>query len=80
MFIPDPELEFLPIPDPGSRGQKGTGPRTRIRNTVYNCSILAEYLTRDVLFYFKHDSKQGPPSVTLKYVSQKKEVYRKSYQ
>jgi hypothetical protein len=22
-----------PIPDPGSRGQKGTGPRIRIRNT-----------------------------------------------
>jgi hypothetical protein len=25
MFIPDPDLDFLPIPDPGSRGQKGTG-------------------------------------------------------
>jgi hypothetical protein len=23
MFIPDPDLDFLPIPDPG--GQKGTG-------------------------------------------------------
>jgi hypothetical protein len=23
-----------PIPDPGSRGQKGTGSRIRIRNTV----------------------------------------------
>ncbi len=31
--IPDPDLDFLPIPDPGSRGQKGTGFRTRIRNT-----------------------------------------------
>jgi hypothetical protein len=27
---------FLPIPDPGSRGQKGTGSRIRIRNTVGN--------------------------------------------
>jgi hypothetical protein len=25
MFLPDPDLYFLPIPDPGSRGQKGTG-------------------------------------------------------
>jgi hypothetical protein len=25
MFIPDPDLDFFPIPDPGSRGQKGTG-------------------------------------------------------
>jgi hypothetical protein len=22
---PDPDLDFLPIPDPGFRGQKGTG-------------------------------------------------------
>jgi hypothetical protein len=29
--IPDPDADFLPIPDPGSRGQKGTG--SRIRNT-----------------------------------------------
>jgi hypothetical protein len=25
MFIPDPDLDFLPILDPGSRGQKCTG-------------------------------------------------------
>jgi hypothetical protein len=30
MFIPDPDLYSLPIPDPGSRDQKGTG--SRIRN------------------------------------------------
>jgi hypothetical protein len=30
--IPDPDADLLPIPDPGSRGQKGTG--SRIRNTV----------------------------------------------
>ncbi len=29
----DPDPDFLPIPDPGSRGQKGTGSRIRIRNT-----------------------------------------------
>jgi hypothetical protein len=31
LFIPDPDPDFLPIPDPGSRGQKGTG--SGIRNT-----------------------------------------------
>ncbi len=30
----DPVADFLPIPDPGSRGQKGTGSRIRTRNTV----------------------------------------------
>jgi hypothetical protein len=30
--IRDPEK---PIPDPGSRGQKGTGSRIRIRNTAF---------------------------------------------
>ncbi len=33
MFIADPDLEFLPISDPGSRSQKDTG--TRIRNTGF---------------------------------------------
>ncbi len=32
MFIPDPNLDFLPIPNPRSRAQKGTG--SRIRNTA----------------------------------------------
>jgi hypothetical protein len=35
MFIPDPDLDFLPIPDPGSRGQKGTGSRVLIRITGF---------------------------------------------
>jgi hypothetical protein len=30
---PDPDLDIFPIPDPGSRGQKGTESRIRIRNT-----------------------------------------------
>jgi hypothetical protein len=30
-----PDLDFLPIPHPGSRGQKGTGSRIRIRNTEW---------------------------------------------
>jgi hypothetical protein len=28
-----------PIPDPGSRGQKGTGSRIRIRNTVLKVTV-----------------------------------------
>jgi hypothetical protein len=35
--IPDPSLDYLPTPDPGSRGQKGT--RSRIRNTI--CFIVS---------------------------------------
>jgi hypothetical protein len=35
-LIPDPDADFLPIPDPGSRGQKGTGSRIRIRNSAEN--------------------------------------------
>jgi hypothetical protein len=27
VVIPDPDPDFLPIPDPGSRGQKGIGSR-----------------------------------------------------
>ncbi len=48
IWTPDPDLDLLPIPDPGSRGQKGTGSRgqkgtgsrgqkgtgSRIRNTA----------------------------------------------
>jgi hypothetical protein len=34
--IPDSDPDFLLIPDPGSRGQKGTGSRIRIRNTGWN--------------------------------------------
>jgi hypothetical protein len=32
-FLPDLDPDFLPVPDPGSKGQKGTGSQIRIRNT-----------------------------------------------
>jgi hypothetical protein len=41
MFFLDPDLDFLPIPDHGSRGQKGTGSRIRIRNTDTNTLFSA---------------------------------------
>jgi hypothetical protein len=44
MFIPDPEIDFLPIPDFGSRGQKGTGSRNLIRKT--DCHDLQFSLIR----------------------------------
>jgi hypothetical protein len=46
LVIPDPDADFkfLPIPDPGSRGQKGTGSRIRIRNTDY---ILSPHSRRE---------------------------------
>jgi hypothetical protein len=34
----DPEKNLFRIPDPGSRGQKGTGSRIRIRNTAFRPS------------------------------------------
>jgi hypothetical protein len=34
MFTPDPDLDLLPIPDLGPRGQEGTGSRIRIRNII----------------------------------------------
>jgi hypothetical protein len=34
LFIPDPDPDFLPIPDPGSQGQRDTGSGIRIRNTL----------------------------------------------
>jgi hypothetical protein len=36
-------LNKIPIPDPGSRGQKGSGSRIRIRNT-------GKYLRENVIF------------------------------
>jgi hypothetical protein len=37
LFIPDPDPDFLPITDPGSRirGLKGTGSRFWISNTAF---------------------------------------------
>ncbi len=35
LFIPDPDPDFLPIPDPGSMGQKSTESRIRISNTAW---------------------------------------------
>jgi hypothetical protein len=40
-WILDPDLDFLPIPDPKSRNQKGTGSQFRIRNIALNISRSA---------------------------------------
>jgi hypothetical protein len=44
--IPDPDADFLPIPDPGSRGQKGTGSRIRIRNTENIYELICRKIHR----------------------------------
>ncbi len=44
MVIPDPDLDFWPIPDPGSRGQKGTGSRIQIHNSGGNKTKRLWYL------------------------------------
>ena len=45
MFISDADLDFLPIPDPGSRGQKAPDPgsRIRIRNTAFQTKIGSKH-------------------------------------
>ncbi len=50
-FNPDPDPDFLPISDPGSRGQKGTG--SRIRNTGFFESPYITNLLVQVFFIFK---------------------------
>jgi hypothetical protein len=49
MFIPDPDLDFLPIPDPGSRDQQGTGSESA---TLTNSLIVGPhfYLVRIWIF------------------------------
>ncbi len=44
LFISDPDPDFLPIPDPGSRGEKGTGSRIRIRDTLDTPNIYTQLL------------------------------------
>ncbi len=53
--IPDPDADFLPsrIPDPGSRGQKGTQSWIRIRNTVRNTGFYSTFwFCRFFIFYY----------------------------
>jgi hypothetical protein len=40
LFIPDLDPDFLSIADSGSRGQKGTGFRIRIRNTASGHGLI----------------------------------------
>ncbi len=50
MFIPDPKLDFLPIPDPGFTGQNGTGSRIRIRNTADRYRYLSRPCYASLIF------------------------------
>jgi hypothetical protein len=42
--IPDPDPDLLPIPYPGSRGQKGIGSNIRICNTGFIKAAAAQLL------------------------------------
>ncbi len=62
MFIPDPDPDFLPIPDPGSRGQKGTGSRIRIRNTdskLSQCAWIPVLITVNGFFMPNRTDESG---------------------
>jgi hypothetical protein len=39
MFIPDSDLDFLPIPDPGVKKAPDLGSRIRIRNTALDSRL-----------------------------------------
>jgi hypothetical protein len=59
-YDPDPDADFLPIPDPGSRGQKGTGSRIRISNTakMYRQKIHEKKfkISNILCFYYQFDN------------------------
>jgi hypothetical protein len=61
LFIPDPDADFLPIPDPGSRGQKGT--RSRIPHPDPQHWTKVGYRTLFTLFI----AGGGRKSATYKY-------------
>jgi hypothetical protein len=44
--IPDSDPDFLPIPDPGFRGQKGKGSRIRISNAGFKCVAFSWAMMR----------------------------------
>ncbi len=46
-FIPDPDPDFF-FTHTGSRGQKGTGPRIRIRNTGFKSRCLRDFQERRI--------------------------------
>jgi hypothetical protein len=75
LFIPDSDPDFLAIPNPGSRGEEGTGSCIRIRNTVkFPRSNAARFLLicRAQPFFFRSGifcraMCTGVPSVRLSF-------------
>ncbi len=71
MFIPDPDLnlEFLPIPDSGSRGQEGTGSRILDpdpqHRTLYELLVPVYNLKDTVIFIQRCVSHLGMAEVLL---------------
>ncbi len=68
---PGSEIRKKPIPDPGSRGQKGTGSRIRIRNTDwYRYWNRGRKWPRSMLRWSCMIRKRnGPPNMTKDHVS-----------
>ncbi len=61
-WIPDPDADFLPIPDPGSRGQKGTGSRIPANHPPPPEYLLTQYSCKEtsppLLHTTTHNSTQ----------------------
>jgi hypothetical protein len=74
-WIPDQDPDFLPIPDPRSRGQKGTG--SRIRNTAPDLKseikiilfcLKDNFLIFSAAFFTFHEVRKScrcPPNATF---------------
>ncbi len=59
--IPDPDPDFLPILDSGSRGQKGTGSLIWIRNTRLEVSCFADFCVEIFKTREEYDFLWNPP-------------------
>jgi hypothetical protein len=62
MFISDPDLDFLPFPDPGSRGQKGT-----VSRPGSGSATLISSVSFSQIFIFSNSPKKR--SKMIKYQS-----------
>jgi hypothetical protein len=78
--IQDPrsEMRKKPIPDPGSRGQKGTGSRIRIRNTGKKDQKSGSRSVKKIVLYGKRENIDTGYRAGYN-VSHLKRVLRKNY-
>ncbi len=70
----DPQYCFLPITDPRSRGQKGTGSRIRIPSTVLSREQYSWFILERQVFLIKF--QLGLPRVYLDQEQERKKLQK----